>query len=84
MKKKTDISEKQYQVLDKVYGINKTVMNKKRENSDLVYNKFNFNKFNITDEEFNEFSADTKYKHLQMFFNKINELINELGSGLKK
>ena len=78
MKKKTDISEKQYQVLDK------TVMNKKRENSDLVYKNFNFNKFNITGEEFKKFPAHTKYKHLQMFFSKINELINELGSRLKK
>ena len=33
---------------------------------------------------FNELSADTKYKRLQKFFSKINELINELGSQLKK
>ena len=73
MEKETDIVEKQYQVLDKVYGFNKTVTNRKRENSDLVYNSFNFNEFNITEEEFNELSVDTKYKHLQKFFDKINE-----------
>ena len=32
-------------------------MNKNREKSDLVYNNFSFNKFNITDEEFNELSV---------------------------
>ena len=49
-------------------------MNKKRESSGLVYNNFNFKKFNITDEDFDQLSVDTKYKHLQKFFNKINEL----------
>ena len=48
-------------------------MKEKRENSDMVFNNFNFHKFNITDEEFNELSADTKYKCLQKFFKKINE-----------
>ena len=48
-------------------------MNKKYENSDLVYNNFSFNKFNVSDEEFNELSGDTKYKHLQRFFNKMNK-----------
>ena len=42
-------------------------MSKKRENSDLVYNNFDFKKFSITDEECNELSADTKYKHLKSF-----------------
>ena len=46
-------------------------MNKRRENSDLVYNNFNFSKFSISDEEFNVFSDDTKHKHLQKLFNKI-------------
>ena len=40
-------------------------MNKKWENSDLVYNNFNITKLSITDEEFNELPADMKYKHLQ-------------------
>ena len=35
-------------------------MNKKHENLDLVYNYFNFNKFNFTDETFNMLSADKK------------------------
>ena len=46
-------------------------MNKRRENSDLVYNNFNFSKFSISDEELNLFSDDTKHKHLQKLFNKI-------------
>ena len=63
--------KKQNQGLDKVYGFNNTVVNKRRENSDLVYNNFNFSKFSISDEEFNVFSDDTKHKHLQKLFNKI-------------
>ena len=51
-------------------------MNKKHENLDLVYNYFNFNKFNFTDETFNMLSADKKNLHLQKFFSKINELQN--------
>ena len=39
----------------------------------MVFNNFNFHKFNITDEEFNELSADTKYRCLQKSCNKINE-----------
>ena len=35
---------------------------------------FYFNQFNITDEKFNEISIGAKYKQLQKFFNKINEL----------
>lgn len=35
-----------------------------------MYNNFNFNKFNITDDEFNEFSHDTKRKDPQKFCNK--------------
>ena len=38
---------------------------------DLVYNNCNFNNFNITDKNFN---TDAKNKHLQFFFDKINEL----------
>ena len=49
-------------------------MNKNRTNSDLVYNSFNFNRFSITNEEFNELPADTKHKYFQKFFNRINEL----------
>lgn len=39
----------------------------------MAYNNFIFNKFNISDKEFNDFSDDIKYKHLQMFSNKIND-----------
>ena len=49
-------------------------MNKKHENSDLACKHFNFNNFNIGDEEFNKLSDYTKYKRLQLFFKKINEL----------
>ena len=73
LQNKTSIAEKQYQELDNVHGLNKTVLDTKRENLDPVYNNFNFNKFNISDGEFNDLSNDTKYKHLQMFFKKINE-----------
>ena len=73
-KKKTSIAEKQYQELDNIHGLSKTILNRNRENSDLVYNNFKFNKFNITDEEFNDLSDDKKYKHLQKFFKRINEL----------
>ena len=48
-------------------------MNKNQEISDMAYNNFIFNKFNISDKEFNDFSDDIKYKHLQMFSNKIND-----------
>ena len=71
-KKQTDIEKEQNQGLDKFYGFNNTVVNKRRENSDLVYNNFNFSKFSISDEEFNVLSDDTKHKHLQKLFNKIN------------
>ena len=74
MKKQTDIAKKQYHELIKVHGLNKTVMSKKRENSDLVYNNFDFKKFSITDEECNE------------LFNKINELrmVKSRAVGTKK
>ena len=74
MKKQTNIAEKQYQKLDKIHVLNKTVLNKNCKNSDLVYNNFNFNKFSITNEEFNGLSDDPKYKHVKSFANKINEL----------
>ena len=73
-KKQTSIAEKQYQELDNIHGLNKTILNRNWQNSDLVYNNFKFNKFNITDGEFNDLSDDTKYKHLQKFFKRINEL----------
>ena len=68
LKKQISISEKQNQELGKVHGLNKTVLNKKCENSDLLYNNLNLNIFSITDVEFNDLSDDTKYKHLQRFF----------------
>ena len=37
---------------------------------DLVQNNFNFNKLNITNEQTNDCSTDTKYKNLQKFFKK--------------
>ena len=40
-------------------------MKKERDNSEMVYNNFNFSKFNITDKEFDELSADTKYIFFQ-------------------
>ena len=73
-KKQTSIAEKQYQELDNIHGLSKTILNRNRENSDLVYNNFKFNKFNITDEEFNDLSDDKKYNYLQKFFKRINEL----------
>ena len=48
-------------------------MNRKRDSLDLVYNKFNFNKFSINNEEFNQLSDGTLYKHLNKFVIKINE-----------
>ena len=39
----TDLAKEQYQGLDNVYGFNKTVVNKKRDYSDLMYNSFSFN-----------------------------------------
>ena len=66
-------------------------MNKKCENSGLLYNNLNLNKFNITNEQFNEPSPDTKHKHplyfnIGKFFKKINELTNVKSStaGTKK
>ena len=43
---------------------------KKRENSDLLYKNFDFNKFSIMDEDFNDVSDETKYKHLQKLLKK--------------
>ena len=37
----------------------------------------NFNKFGITDEGFNEFSADKKISNFKYFSNKINDLEEE-------
>ena len=71
VKKQTEITKKQYQRLDNVYGFKTTLVNKKRENSGLVYNiNFKLNKLNISEEEFNELSDDTKFKHLQKPFFK--------------
>ena len=47
---------------------------KKRENSDLLYKNFNFNQFDITNEEFNQLSGDTKYKYHQKLLKKLNKL----------
>ena len=74
VEKANSIAEKQYQELDEVCGLSKTELNKKSDNSDLVYHNFDFNKFNIGDEEFNELLDGTKYKHFEKFFTKINEL----------
>ena len=63
-----------YQGLDKIDGFAETVVDKKPENSDLVYNNFNFNKFDINDEDFNELSDETKYMHHQNFLKIITEL----------
>ena len=62
LKKKTDIAKNN---IRKVHGFNKTVMKKERDNSEMVYNNFNFSKFNITDKEFDELAADTKYIFFQ-------------------
>ena len=37
---------------------------KNLEDSKLVHNNFNFNKFSISDEDFSELSDDRKCKHL--------------------
>ena len=50
---------------DKAHGLNKTQLNKKCENSDLLYKNFDFNKFSITNEEINDLSCDIKHEHLQ-------------------
>ena len=64
LKNQTSTAKKQCQELDKVHGLNKLVINKKREHSDLVYNNFDFNTFNTTGDEFNNLSDDSKHKHL--------------------
>ena len=46
-------------------------MNEKRENSDIVFSNLRFNKFNTTDEEFNEFSADAKLSTFKTFSRKL-------------
>ena len=47
---------------------------KKHENSGLLYRNFDFNQINITNEEFNELSGDTKYKYHQKVLKKLNKL----------
>ena len=43
----------------------------KCQNSDLIYNNFNFSKFNISDKDFNDLSFYKKYKHpFKRFFKK--------------
>ena len=37
----------------------------------MLYTNLNFNEFNITEEDFNELSGNTKYKYLQNFFYKM-------------
>ena len=75
-----------YQGLDKIDGFAETVVDKKPENSDLVYNNFNFNKFDINDEDFNELSDETKYMHHQNFLKIITELrkVNSITAGPKE
>ena len=46
--------EKQYQKLDKIHGRVKNLAIKEGYRSNLVYNNFNFDKFSIRDEDFNE------------------------------
>ena len=46
----------------------KAVIRKREFKPGLVYKNCNFNKFNIGDEEFDQFSEDTIYKHLNKFF----------------
>ena len=71
LKKQIDIEKKKrYQKLYKVQGLNKIVLDEKRENSHLVYKNFNFNKLRITGEKFRELSDGTKYKHLQKVLKK--------------
>ena len=72
-KKQTQITKEQNQRLEKVFAFNITALNKNLENSDLAYNSFNFNKCSISDEDFKELSDNTKYKHLQKIFDKINK-----------
>ena len=63
LKKQANIAGKQHHQLDTAHGLNITQFNKKRENADMLYKNFDFNKFNITNEEFNDLFCDTKYKH---------------------
>ena len=76
MKKQTNITGKQHQQLDKAHGLIKMQLNQKRENADLLYKNFDFNKFSITNEESNDLFCDTKYKHFQKLLKKINEIRN--------
>ena len=52
------------------HGLNKTQLNKNRENSDLLYKNSDSNKFDITNEEFNDLSRDTNFEHLQNLLKK--------------
>ena len=74
MKKQTNITGKQHQQLDTGHGLIKTQLNQKRENADLLYKNFDFNKFNITNEDLNDLFRDTKYKHFQKLLKKIKEV----------
>ena len=51
-----------------------------------MYNNVNLDRSKITDEKFDELLVNTKYKYLQKFFNKINELrkIKYRADGMKK
>ena len=70
LKKQTNITGKQHQQLDTAHGLIKTQLNQKRENADLLYKNFDFNKFNITNEESNDLFRDTIYKHFQKLLKK--------------
>ena len=74
MKKQTNITGKQHQQLDTAHGLIKTQRNQKRENADLLYKNFDFNKFNITNEDLSDLFRDTKYKHFQKLLKKIKEV----------
>ena len=89
MKKQIDIEKKKrYRKLYKVQGLNKIVLDEKRENSHLVYKNFNFNKLRITGENLRELSDDAKYKYLLKVLKKITELrkvkSSTLGTKIKR
>ena len=89
MKKQIDIEKKKrYRKLYKVQGLNKIVLDEKRENSHPVYKNFNFNKLRITGEKLRELSDDAKYKYLLKVLKKITELrkvkSSTLGTKIKR
>ena len=72
---KEPLRKDKYQRLDKVDAFSKVVVNKKRENWHLVHKNFNFDKLNISGEEFCD---DRKYRNFEKHFLKIaSKLIDE-------